>query len=285
MPVSRIKTFTISCATVLLTTGAIATHATTPEAYRTAETHHTVISPYAQMSDGKQVLMFLSQAQSLVYKGDSTFAKMHINEALNATSRLSSSSAARAQQDIHRVTLLHLRDGTVKRQLLLVQPEGLTVPLDFPADAVPTDQYRIAKAEVHYLKPEWDKEQLLVALNRVLRGIEKGKAVSSEFTTVHDILLKSSHHAISDRHAAQDHIALARALIRVQAYRSAREAIAQADSHIERLANDKSQPKRFEDIAAMRNEMATVNTAIERNEPGAFKGLDEKLAKWWDVLS
>lgn len=90
---------------------------------------------------------------------------------------------------------------------------------------------------------------------------------------------------MSDRRAAQDNIALARALIRAKAFEPAKQAMARADTHIEGLSNRKDLPKRFEDIATIRNEMATIDAAIERNEPAGFQELDLKMEKWWNLLS
>lgn len=65
---SKLKKVTIFCAAALLTTGAVATYATTPDAYSSTETRQLQLAPYAELSNSKQVLMFLSQAESLVYK-------------------------------------------------------------------------------------------------------------------------------------------------------------------------------------------------------------------------
>lgn len=282
---NKLKKVTIFCAAALLTTGAVATYATTPDAYSSTETRQLQLAPYAELSNSKQVLMFLSQAESLVYKGDSTFAKMHINEALSAAARLPSSSGIDEQRNIHRVVVMTMQDGTVERQMIVVQPDNITTPLNFAPDVLPTEQYTIAKADIHYVKANWNKEQLLVSLNQLLRGIEKGKTVSSDFAALHSQLLEGNGHDVSDRRAAQDNIALARALIRAKAFEPAKQAMARADTHIEGLSNRKDLPKRFEDIATIRNEMATVDAAIERNEPAGFQELDLKMEKWWNRLS
>lgn len=282
---NKMKKATIFCAAALLATGAVATYATTPDAYSSTERHQLQLAPYAELSNSKQVLMFLSQAESLVYKGDSTFAKMHINEALSAAARLPSSSKADERKSVHRVTVITLQDGTVTREILMVQPDNITTPLSFAPESLPTEQYTVSKAEVHYIKADWDKEHLLVSLNQLLRNIEKGKTVSADFAALHMQLLEDNARAVSDRRAAQDNIALARALIRAKAFEPAKQAMARADTHIKQMADRRDLPKRFEDIATMRNEMATVNTTIERNEPAAFKELDQKMEKWWNLLS
>lgn len=280
-----IRRATIFCAAALLTTGGVATYATTPESFSDGMPQELAIAPYAGMSGSKQLLLFLGQAESLVYKGDSTFAKMHINEALSAAARLPSSSKAdRREAQLHRVTLVTLRDGTITRELLVMQPENITAPLDFAPGILPGDRYKVTAAQVHYVNADWNKERILIALNHILRGIEKGKAVSSDFDELHELLLKDNEHTVSDRRAAQDNIALARALIRAKAYKPAKAAMARADEHIKQLADGKD-AKRFEDIATIRNEIESVNATIERNEPAALKELDRKMAEWWNLLS
>lgn len=280
-----IRRLTIFCAAALLTTGAVAT-ATTPESYSDNEAREMSIAPYAGLSNSKQVLTFLSQAENLVYQGDSTFAKMHLNEALSAAARLPSSPNSEKNQQLHRVTLITMMDGTVERQYLDVQPDNIIAPLKLNAKNLPLDSYKITKAEVHYVRADWDKEHLLVSMNKLLRDIEKGKPVSGEFKGLHEHLLTHQKQDISDRRAAQDNIALARALIKAKAYEPAKTAMKTANSHIRNIAEeDSSAPQRLEDIATMRNEMESVNSTIERNEPAAFKELDVKMEKWWNALS
>lgn len=282
---SKLKKATIFCAAALLATGAVATYATTPESYSSEEVRELSLAPYANLSNSKQTLMFISQAESLVFKGDSTFAKMHINEALSTAARLPSSPDANDLREVHRVAVITLMDGAVEREYLLVQPDNITTPLNFNPENLPLDTYQISKTEIQYVHPKWNKEQLLVSLNKMLRDIESGKNVSAGFDKLHAMLLEDNAETVSDRRAAQDNIALARALIRAKAYEPAKAAMARADEHIAALAKDKRSPKRFEDIATMRNEMATVGTDIERNEPAAFQELDQKFEKWWNLLS
>lgn len=282
---SKMKKATIFCAAALLATGAVATYATTPDAYSSEEVRELSLAPYADLSNSKQTLMFISQAESLVYKGDSTFAKMHINEALSTAARLPSSPDAADLREVHRVAVITMMDGSVEREFLLVQPENITTPLTFTADKLPLDSYEISKTDIRYIQPDWNKEKLLVSLNQMLRDIESGKSVSATFDELHAMLLGNEAESISNRRMAQDHIALARALIRAKAYEPAKAAMARADEHIAAMAQDKHSPKRFEDIATMRNEIATVGTDIERNEPAAFQELDQKFEKWWNLLS
>lgn len=280
------KRATIYIAATLLATGAVATYATTPDAESATE-RAMLVQPYAEMDDSKQMLLFLSQAERLVAKGDDAFAKMHLNEALSAAARLPSSPRP-ASNAIHRVTLVTLRDGTLERQMLLVQPSNITEPLSFSPDALPVDTQDITGAQVVYVKPAWNKADLLVSLNKALRAIETGKqtAVTPEFNKLHAMLIEGNEHAVSDRRAAQDHVALARMLLQLGAYDAAKQALAGADTHIVNVAEKRdASPKRFEEIATMRNEMAEVNKVIERNDPSAFQTLDAKLEKWWNALS
>lgn len=280
------KRATIYIAATLLATGAVATYATTPDSH-TASAAAMQVRPYAGMSDSKQMLLFLSQAERLVAKGDDAFAKMHLNEAMSAAARLPA-SPDNASSDIHRLTLVSLRDGTLERQLLLMQPTNITEPLSFSPDALPIDKQTITKAEVLYVKPGWKKSDLLVGMNKALRAIETGKsnAITPEFNKLHREIIEGNEHAVSERRAAQDNVALARMLLQAGAYDAAKQALAKADTHIANVAdNHDASPKRFEEIATMRNEMASVNKAIERNDPSAFKTLDAKLEKWWAALS
>lgn len=280
------KRATIYIAATLLATGAVATYATTPSAETTEQVREMQVAPYAGMSDSKQVLLFLSQAERLVSKGDDTFAKMHLNEAMSAAARLPASP--QASDHIHRVTLVTLRDGTLERQLMLMQPANITEPLSFSPEALPVDKKTITKAEVVYIQPAWNKADVLVGLNKAMRAIETGKsnAVTPEFNKLHELLITDNKHNVSERRAAQDNVALARMLLQAGAYDAAKQALANADTHISNVAeNNDASPKRFEEIATMRNEMADVSKVIERNDPSAFKTLDAKLEKWWNALS
>lgn len=275
---------TIFCAAVLLTTGGVATYATTPSGLEEERQKLLSITPYAELSSGKQLLLFVSQAESLVYKGDRTFAKMHINEALSAAARLPS-KGQKDEEQLHRLTILTLADGAIERQLMVVQPENINAPLSFPVGILPED-YAISRAEVQYVHAGWNKEKLLITLNALLRGIEKGKNVSVDFAPLHAMLLDGHAKDVSARRAAQDHIALARALIHARAYEPAKAAMTRAQKHIDRMADSKdSSPQRFEDIATIRNEMESVNNVIERDDPGGFRELDKKMEQWWNLLS
>lgn len=284
----RMKRATIYLAATLLATGAVATYATTPDQPTTQQTRNLQVAPYAGLSNNKRMLLFMSQAERLVLKGDSTFAKMHINEALSAAARLPSSPDANDNNAVYRMTILTMMDGTHERQLMLVQPSNINDRLRFSSDALPEDGKKITKAEVHYISGNWDKAALLIGLNNVLRFIETGKdnAVTPEFNQLHAQLLDNTEHTVSERRAAQDNISLARTLLQVNAYDAAKLALAKADEHVQHVAkeNDDS-PKRFEEIATIRNEMADVGKAIERREPATFKLMDAKLEKWRKVLS
>jgi hypothetical protein len=280
----RLRKTTIYVATALLATGAVATYATTPVNGSAASTPTLEMSPYAEINDSKKLLLFVSQAERLIFRDDYSFAKMHLNEAMNAASRLS----ANAEEGLYRVTLVKVMDGTRERQLVLVQPTNITEPLSFSPDALPADKKTVASASVRYISPNWDKATLLTTLSKTLHAIETGKknAVDPELAQLHAAILKGNEQSVSDRRAAQDNVALARALLQAGAYDAAKLALVQADTHIKKIAAQKhSSPKRFEDIAHIRNEMASVNEVIERKEPSAFKALDAKLEKWWNSLS
>lgn len=280
-----IKRTTIYFAAALLATGGMATYATTPSA-ATTQTQEFSATPYMQLSNSQQVLVFMSQAEQLVTKGDSTFAKMHLNEALSAASRLPLNGSAESNA-IHRVTLVTVKDGTLERQMLIAEPGSIREPLSISSAALPSKKDSITHAEVHYISNNWDKSALLVGLNNVLRAIETGKTnmVVPEFNRLHTELLEDNERQVSDRRAAQDNVALARALLQVGAYDTAKQALARADEHIGNIAQNREAPERLADIAAMRNEIADVNKTIDRHEPNMLKTIDAKLEKWWNALS
>lgn len=276
-------------AVALIATGGVATYATTPNTPTAEEAKvSTEYSPYAEISNSKKMLLFISQAERLIFKGDRTFAKMHINEAINTASLLPDSIDAATTDTIHRITLIKLLDGTRESQMMVAQNSNITEPLQFSSEFLPADKKQITSAEVHYISSHWDKAALLASLNKILRAIETGKnnAIIPELNHMHNLLLTNNERAVSHRRAAQDNVTLARALLQADAFSAAKSALAQANNHIKKIADQKdASPKRFEEIAEIRNQMAEVTKVIERKEPSTFKVLDKKLGKWWDALS
>ena len=286
----NLKRTTIYFAATLIATGAVATYATatTPTPQSTEQVRNLDVAPYANLTNSKQLLLYVSQAERLVQKGDRTFAKMHLNEALSMAARLPSSPGTQEDSNIYRVTMVSLNDGTVQRQLMLAQPSNITEALNFSPDAIPVAKNNIADADVKYITSKWEKSKILVTLNNALRAIEMGKTneVQAQFAKLHDLLIVDNTHTVSPRRAAQDNVALARVLLQAGAYDAAKLALARADTSIQAVAKDNSaSSKRFEEIAIMRNEMADVHKVIERNEPDSYKKLDAKLEKWWNALS
>lgn len=279
---------TVYMAFALIVTGAVATYATAPATHTPEKIRELEVSPHAAASDSKKMLLFISQAERLIFEGDYTFAKMHINEAIRAAAQLPATPYAADTEFIHRVTLLRYLDGTYERQMLFAQPTEITRRLTFPPDALAVDNKKITAAEVHYISSHWDKAALLTALNKTLHAIETGKnnAVTPELHHLHRLLLQGNDRPVSDRQAAQDNVAVARALLQVNAFSAAKLALGRSDLHIRNMIVQKeASPQRFEEIALIRNEMAEVTKVIEQREPGVFKMLDAKLEEWWDALS
>jgi tetratricopeptide (TPR) repeat protein len=291
-----IRHFTICFASALLATGAIGTHANTyaitPAAASAQSDTPRMMPPYASLDNHRQVLLFISQAERLAANGDTTFAKMHINEALAATARLPAGKSAVSETDtdnsLHRITLLSVTDGTLERQLLLAQANAITEPLRFSMDDLPLQAGSITDAEVYYLTGQWNKAALTDALNKALRTIETGKhnAVIPVFGALHATLLETAEQTVPPRRLAQDNVALARALLKLGAYEAAQNALTRADEHIAIISGEPHlSPTQFSDIASIRNEMADIQRLITRREPDMLKTIDEQLKKWWNALS
>lgn len=276
----------VGCAGLLLATGGVATYATAPDSYRSKPVHSKPAAiRRAGMSDGARLLLYTSLAERLIYRGDYAFATAHLHAAMTSAARLPVALPARQPDpfNIFRIALITLKNDTAERQILMAEPADLTEPLNFSPEALPLSRYNIRNAEIYYLSGNgWDKTAILTQLQRISATIEMSKwqesgkrnRISEAFTPLHELLLASDSYPVSPRRAAMDEIALARALLQLQAYDAAKGALSRADVHIRQLH---------------RNDLPEINPEIADSvhNMGGKNGdrLDRQLAHLWETLS
>lgn len=277
---------TVACAGLLLATGGVATYATAPDSYGGKTAHPDPTIQQADMSNGARLLLYTSLAERLIYRGDYEFAATHLHAAMSSASRLPAirSVEASPSSSIFRVTLIALQDNTTEREILIAEPMDLTEPLDFSPEALPLSRYSIRNAEIHYLTGNgWNKAAILSQLQNISSTLEMSKwqeaskrtRVSESFTSLHALLLEAHSYPVSSRRAAMDEIALARALLQLQAYDAAKNALSKADLHIQRLHN--------EDLMSISSEIADTLHVMDGKTAG--NRLDKQLAQLWKTLS
>lgn len=285
----------MGCAGALLATGGVATYATAPDAYKAhAYKAQTSSGPsaihQAGLSNGARLLLYTSLAERLIYRGDYDFAAAHLNAAMTSAARLPTKEKP-APFNIFRIALITLQDDAAERQILIAEPTDLAEPLNFSPEALPLSRYSIRNAEIYYLTGDgWDKAAILTQLQHIAGAVGMGKLqesgkptrVSEDFASLHELLLATHAYPVSARRAAMDEIALARALLQLQAYDAAKGALSRADGHIQRLHNN--------DLVGISSEIANALQnmdvkQIKNDEKTPRNALDKQLAHLWETLS
>lgn len=275
----------VGCAGLLLATGGVATYAAAPDSYKSKTVPSNLAAiRQAGMSDGARLLLYASLAERMIYRGDYVFATAHLHAAMTSAARLPITQPARqpAPFNIFRIALLTLKDDNTERQILIAEPVDLAEPLNFSPEALPLSRYNIRNAEIYYLSGNgWDKTAILTQLQRISATLEMSKwqesgkrnRISEAFAPLHELLLASDSYPVSPRRAAMDEIALARALLQLQAYDAAKGALSRADVHIQQLHHN--------DFPEINPEMAAFIHIGGENR----NGLDRQLAHLWETIS
>ena len=143
----------------------------------------------------------------------------------------------------------------------------------------------IKNARIRYVTLNVDKKKIGDRLDAAIRAINKGSLADAQYD-----LLQIHRQALQDKGInlvpaqtrARDHIALARFMAGKAELAGARSALDAAEKALKELQNG------TDDVASMsaiRNDLATLESAIDDRDPGLVDKIDKALDDWWKRLS
>lgn len=149
------------------------------------------------------------------------------------------------------------------------------------------DGLAVTDAEIAYVTLDFRNDDADKYLAKALQEVDGGKIKAAQNDLgwlMHKVVDTHGKETSLPLDRARDNIALARSFIAMQNYDGARYALKHADKALNAMDKDDRYKDRRTAIDSMRQDVALMQTTVQKNDPSAWQKADAKMKEWWGSL-
>lgn len=255
------------------------------------------------LSVPEETLDHITKARVALYHGNRPDAKREIGFAIGMTDKLENnpdnkkSNSSWSMPTPNRVgpnntfktVQFEYGDGMAPNELTVpirghqINPETL----DLSISSVARRGEKISEAEVEYVTLKADKEDLKEKLRSAEKNIDEDDLITAEIhlRRAEIAFIEERDDNIPHLEKARDNLALARSMIRKEAFDAAESAVDKAEEELDTVSDNTSDKQRKQRIDEARKELASLSDTISRRDPSVLDRADKKLEEWWNEFS